>query len=575
MAEMPDGYLDGALLTAALESMPHGFCVWDDELRLVLWNDRYLKVYGFPREHVYRGMSLREICALAVGLGHHPGATVTDVYNEYSAFLALHDEPGVVAVRESLQASRIIKKTFMRSPGVGWVVTHDDITEERRNEEQVRYLARHDMLTELPNRLLFREYMDAAESRIKRGETIAILCIDLDHFKAANDSLGHGGGDAVLKEVGNRLRASCREVDIVARLGGDEFAVMVGPLQQAVDAVPLAKRIVKVMSEPFQIEDRSITIGASIGIAVAPVDAKTADDLLKNADLALYRAKGEGRSTYHFFEPAMDAALQERRAIEAGLRQAMASGDLRLVFQPFLSLPEGRICGFEALLRWYDRERGMIPPSRFVPIAEESALIVPLGEWVLQEACKAAASWPDRVRVSVNLSPVQFRSRNLVSHVASALESSSLSPERLELEVTESVLSAGNDLTLESLHRLRLLGVRITMDNFGTGYSSLSYLRAFPFDKIKIDRSFVHELSKTRDSLAVVRAVIDFGKSLGIATGAEGVETETQLDIVREHGVTEAQGFLFSPPLPANAVRRLFGDEAKRSNAVVGLQNAS
>jgi diguanylate cyclase (GGDEF)-like protein len=503
-------------------------------------------------------MSLRQLCELSIAAGADPGVTADDVHADDRTILTESEGVGVVAVRELVLGDRCIKKTFIRSPGTGWVVTHEDITQERRNEQQIRHLARHDILTDLPNRVLFREYMESVGSRIRRGETIAVLCIDLDHFKAVNDSLGHAGGDAVLREVGNRLRACCREVDIVARLGGDEFAIMAGPLQQAVDAVPLAKRIVSVMSEPFVVDQRNVIIGASVGIAVAPVDANDADTLLKNADLALYRAKSEGRSTYHFFEPAMDAALQERRALEAGLRQAMANGELRLVFQPFLSIVDSRVCGFEALLRWYDNERGTIPPSRFVPIAEESALIVPLGEWVLQQACAAAAAWPDHVRVAVNLSGAQFRSRNLVRHVTAALERSGLSPARLELEVTENVLASGSDLAFETLHRLRLLGVRITMDNFGTGHSSLSYLRAFPFDKIKIDRSFVHDLSKTRDSLAVVRAVIDFGQSLGIATGAEGIETETQFDIVREHGCTEAQGYLFSPPLPSNAVQRLF-----------------
>jgi diguanylate cyclase (GGDEF)-like protein len=474
-----------------------------------------------------------------------------------------------------LQDGRIIMIHHQPMPDGGWVSTHQDITEQRRNEEKVHYLARHDALTDLPNRMLFGEDMEVAEARIRRGESIAVLCIDLDHFKSVNDTLGHAIGDAVLKEVGVRLKACCRGADVVARLGGDEFAVLIGPLRHASSAANLAERIVKAIADPFDIGDHRVLIGASIGIAVSPQDGPDAATLFKNADLALYRAKGEGRSTFHFFEPGMDAALQERRNIEVGLRHALANGQLRLVFQPLVNPDGGQIRGLEALLRWYHPERGTIPPDAFIPVAEDTGLIVPIGEWVLREACAVASTWPKHVRVAVNLSPSQFKSRHLVDQVRDALAAAALAPDRLELEITESLLLGDNQATLRTLHQLRDLGVHIVMDDFGTGYSSLSYLRSFPFDKIKIDRAFVHELATTAgDSLAIVKAVIGLGRSLGISTTAEGVETEAQLDMVRAQGCTEVQGFLFSPPLPSAAVGRLFAG-GQEATMVADLREAS
>jgi predicted signal transduction protein with EAL and GGDEF domain len=360
--------------------------------------------------------------------------------------------------------------------------------------------------------------------------------------------------------VGTRLRACCRQADVVARLGGDEFAALVGPLQRPEDAVIVAENIIRLLGRPFEFQGHMIQIGASVGIAVAPNDGEDTDTLMKNADLALYRAKSDGRGAYHFFEQGMDAALQARRTIEIGLRNALAKGELQLVFQPQFSLRENRVCGLEALLRWTNPQLGSVSPREFIPIAEETGLIVPIGEWVLRQACAAAAAWPEDVRVAVNLSPVQFKSRNLVQQVVSALAAAALDPKRLELEVTESVLLADNESTLKTLHQLRGLGVAISMDDFGTGYSSLSYLRSFPFDKIKIDQSFIHDLSQQEGSLSIVKAVIALGRSLGMSTTAEGVETIAQLKVMRDEGCTEVQGYLFSPPLTATAAARLFSD---------------
>jgi predicted signal transduction protein with EAL and GGDEF domain len=363
----------------------------------------------------------------------------------------------------------------------------------------------------------------------------------------------------VLIGVARRLRETARGTDVIARLGGDEFAILVGPLDNPKHAALIADRIVRSIAQPMLIGDDQIMIGASIGIATAPGDGTDAETLLKNADLALYRAKGEGRGTYHFFEPGMDAALKHRRAIELGLKGALMRDEFRLVFQPLVKLADSRICCLEALLRWDHPERGLIQPPEFIPIAEETGVIVQIGEWVLREACRAAARWPQDVRIAVNLSAAQFKSRRLVGRIADALADAGLDPGRLELEITESLLLADTEPTLAALHELRALGVRIAMDDFGSGYSSLRYLRSFPFDKIKIDRAFIESPGGEDRTTAIISAMIGLGRSLGIATTAEGVETEEQLEAVRREGCEEVQGFLFSPPLPASGIDALLG----------------
>ena len=542
---------------AAVNNMSQGLCMFDAERRLVICNDTYARIYGLPPHLVAPGTSLSAILDHRLSIGIHAGES-KETYLKEAIALVESGREDIVTVE--LRDGRIISVQHHPIAEGGWVSTHQDVTEQRRSEARIHHLARHDSLTDLPNRLMFRETMDGAEQRIKRGEIVAVLAIDLDHFKLVNDTLGHGVGDILLRMVADRLRASCRDGDAVARLGGDEFAILTAALVHAHDAASVADRIVKNMAEPFEIDGNEIVIGASVGIAVAPGDGIRSEALLKNADLALYRAKNEGRGAYHFFEKGMDAALQERRATELGLRQALARGEFRLVFQPLFNLDENRICGLEALLRWYTPERGTIPPQDFIPVAEETGLIVPIGEWVLREACRAASGWPRDVRVAMNLSTAQFRNRNLYSHIKLALDSADLEPSRLELEVTESLLLNESESTLRTLHQLRKLGVRISMDDFGTGYSSLSYLRSFPFDKIKIDQSFVRDVAIKEDSRAIVSAVIGLGRSLGMATTAEGIETEAQLDMVRSQGCTEVQGFLLSPPLPASAIDRLFAE---------------
>jgi diguanylate cyclase (GGDEF)-like protein/PAS domain S-box-containing protein len=444
-----------------------------------------------------------------------------------------------------------------------------DVTERKAAEARIAYMAHHDALTDLPNRVLFHERLDELLARLRRsGGSLAVHCLDLDHFKGVNDTLGHPIGDDLLKAVAARLRRALRDTDLVARLGGDEFAVVQSPVNGPNEAGDLANALIDVASKPYEIHGHEFVVGASIGIALAPNDGVSSDGLLRNADMALYRAKAEGRGTAHFFEPEMDRRIQARRMLELDLRKAFANGELELFYQPLISLDSNAVSGFEALLRWRHPERGMVTPDEFVPLAEEIGLIVPLGEWVLRKACSEAARWPGELKVAVNLSPAQFRNRGVVKAVLSALAHSQLPAGRLELEITESVLLGETEANLTTLHQLRSIGVRISMDDFGTGYSSLSYLRCFPFDKIKIDRSFVSELSERPDCLAIIRAVAGLGMSLGIATTAEGIETNEQLEQVRAEGCTEVQGYLFSPPRPAAELNDLLRQVLPKAVAV-------
>ena len=390
--------------------------------------------------------------------------------------------------------------------------------------------------------------------RARRGEIFAVLCLDLDRFKAVNDTLGHHVGDLLLHQVTERLKANTRETDTVARLGGDEFAIILSGVDQPQDVTILSRRLIEILGEPFEINDHTITIGTSIGIAMLPEDGFDAEELLKNADLALYRAKAEGRSTFRYFESDMDAQMQARRLLELDLRQALTSGQFELFYQPYLSTVTRQITGFEALIRWRHPERGLVPPDSFIPLAEEIGLIVPIGEWVLRTACAEAATWTRPLKVSVNVSPAQFGGFGPVSSVKVALQSSGLDPARLELEITETVLLDDTASTLATLAALKALGVSIAMDDFGTGYSSLSYLRQFPFDRVKIDKSFIANVEKSPEGGMIVDAVTTLCRSLGMATTVEGVETDKQLqDLVRSH-CTHVQGFLFSKPRPAQEI---------------------
>jgi diguanylate cyclase (GGDEF)-like protein len=553
-------------LDAAVNNISQGLCMFDPKGRLVICNAPYARIYNLSDDLVRPGTMLEDILGHLFDTGMH-----SSNFSTRESYITWRH--GVIARGQFEKTivefgTRTILMQHHPMKDGGFVSTHEDITEQRQQEARIQHLARHDALTELPNRAHFLDGMADTEALIERGEMVAVLCIDLDHFKSVNDMLGHSIGDKVLKQASARLWGTTRETDLLARLGGDEFSLLLRPIEKPSDAAAIAERIVKTMTAPFTIDGHQIAIGASVGIAIAPQDGETTDVLMKNADLALYRAKSEGRSTYHFFEKEMDAAIQKRRSIESGLRAALQVDELRLVFQPLVGLKENRVTCLEALLRW--NHGGVdISPAEFIPIAEETGLIVPIGEWVLREACSAAVMWPTEARVAVNLSPVQFKNKRLFETIHGILSETGLPPARLELEITESLMLSDNEQTLQTLHRLRAIGIRISMDDFGTGYSSLSYLRAFPFDKIKIDRSFMRDLETRGDSLAIIKAVIGLGHSLGMSTTAEGVETEEQLRAVREQGCNEVQGFLFSPPLEAALVPALLAkDNRPRLRAV-------
>lgn len=442
--------------------------------------------------------------------------------------------------------------------GVDWTIILEDVTARRTAEAEATERAHLDPLTGLPNRLRLRERLDAALVHLRaRHEGCAVLLVDLDRFKPVNDTLGHAVGDALLGKVADRLRASLRPCDTVARIGGDEFVIVQGPVVGIEETRALARRLVDLVGRTYMVDGHLLTIGASVGIALAPQDGTDADRLLKCADLALYRAKMEGRGGFRFFEAEMDARMQMRRQLELDMRQALGRQEFALHYQPQLSLETNRVTGCEALLRWFHPERGMVSPADFIPLAEEIDLIIPLGEWVIRQACRDAASWPDGIGVAVNVSPAQFKGDRLIEVIVSALASAGLPGHRLEIEITEGVLLKENARTLSLLHRLRALGVRVSMDDFGTGYASLSYLRSFAFDRIKIDRSFVADITRKADGHAVIRAIAGLGRSLGMTTVAEGVETEDQMQRVRSEGCTDVQGYLISRPIPADAIRTL------------------
>jgi diguanylate cyclase (GGDEF)-like protein/PAS domain S-box-containing protein len=550
-----------ALLDAALENMSQGLCMFDADGRILLFNEHYLRMMG-RGDIELEGRLLRDVLRELKASDRWDGDP-----DEFVSHLIVEAREGRCTTNVVVQSARSIR--IVHQPmqgGGGWVATFEDITEWQRAQAQITHMARHDALTNLPNRVLFREQLEQALRLTKRGDKLAVLCLDLDHFKDINDSLGHPIGDALLMEVGRRLISCISEGDTVARLGGDEFAIVqLCGADESNAAVSLASRIVEEISAPYDVGGHQLVIGVSVGISLAPDDGRNPDELLQKADLALYRAKADGRGTYRFFEAGMDARAQARRLLELDMRAALPRGEFEMHYQPIRDVASDTIVACEALVRWRHPMRGLIPPGNFIPLAEETGLIVQIGEWGLRAACHDAAAWPDEIGVAVNLSPVQFKDPNLVAHVMNALAQSGLPARRLELEITESVLLQNSEATLATLHALRRNGVRISLDDFGTGYSSLSYLRSFPFDKIKIDRSFVEDVTSRDDSLAIVRAVTGLGRSLGIVTTAEGVETTAQLELLRREGCTQAQGYLFSKPCPAAEVRKLF---AQRQSAV-------
>jgi diguanylate cyclase (GGDEF)-like protein len=479
LAAVNELILHNARMATALDHMSQGLCMFDVDKKLIVCNAQYTRMYGIPPEDVQPGTPFRQILQNRLDNGQFTVGNPLDYIAERMAAVA----EGKASVKvHHLTDGRLIAISHCPLEDGGWVATHDDITDIRRIEAQVAHMAHHDALTDLPNRVLFRDELGRALERIRPGEHLAVLCLDLDQFKSVNDTLGHPVGDVLLREVAHRLRKGTRGRDLVARIDGDAFAILQGAIKGPESAKALAEHIVNSLRQPYEVDGHQVVIGTSIGIAVAPTDSGDADQLLKLADMALYRCKLEGRGMYRFFEPEMDARMQARRALELDLRKALVNGELEIHYQPIVNIQTDRVSGFEALLRWTHAERGSVPPSEFIPLAEDIGLIGQVGAWVLKKACAEAAKWPADVQLAVNLSPAQFRGRALVLDVLAALEHSGLPANRLELEITETVMLQATGPTLATLHSLRELGVHISLDDFGTGCSSLSHLHEFPFD---------------------------------------------------------------------------------------------
>jgi diguanylate cyclase (GGDEF)-like protein/PAS domain S-box-containing protein len=534
-------------LDAALGNMSQGLCLFDSENRLKVVNRRFCEIYDLPLDSAKPGLTFREILELRIAAGVHEGKSVSDLMAEQIAFVSQR-KSGVY--HQELTGGRVVAIVHQPMEDGGWVATYEDITERRHSEARIAFMARHDALTGLPNRTLFGEKIDEAIASAGREGGFAVLSFDLDRFKQVNDTLGHHVGDELLRLAAKRLLHCAAEVDTVARLGGDEFAIVQRRVDGPEAAANLAHRAIEALSAPYDVVGHRITIGASIGISLSSGEGLTRDKLLKSADIALYRAKADGRGTWRFFEAEMDARLQARRALELDLRDALERNEFELYYQPIYDLTHDRIGGFEALLRWRHPTRGLVMPAEFITLAEEIGLIIPIGEWVLRRACAQAREWPSHINLAVNVSAVQFKASSLIETVQSAVTAAGLAPRRLELEITESVLLADNVATLAILHTLRGYGIRIAMDDFGTGYSSLSYLRAFPFDKIKIDQSFVRDLEASDGAGPIVRAIHTLADCMSMRTTAEGVETYEQLKWLRDEGCHEAQGYYFSRPVP-------------------------
>jgi diguanylate cyclase (GGDEF)-like protein len=539
----------------AINNMSQGLCFFDAAHRLIVCNKRYIEMYNLPADRVGPGMLLSEIVDMRFEAGSFP-AMSREEYLHWRTKVAVSADPtdSIVELRDG----RTFKIRHRPMPNFGWVATHEDITEQRQAELKIEYMAHHDALTDLANRVLLNRRLESALDRIVEPEMLAVHHLDLDQFKAVNDTFGHPAGDKLLKIVAGRLRGLVRETDTIARMGGDEFVIVQVPVADPTEATSLAQRIIAAMSEPFDLDGHQAMIGASVGIATGPGDGLSPDKMLRNADLALYRAKGDGRGTFRFFEPAMDLQMQTRRVMEQELRRALLAGEFELYYQPVVDLASNEIISFEALIRWNHPKHGLVAPAAFISLAEEIGFIIPIGEWVIRQACATAARWPGDLRVAVNVSAAQFRNSGLLQLIVSALAASGLAPTRLEIEITETVLLQNRDTTLAVLHQLRALGIRIAMDDFGTGYSSLTYLQSFPFDKIKIDRSFVKGIDSNTGSLNIVRAVAALANGMGMTAAAEGVETHAQLARIVASGCTEMQGYLFSQPLPAAEIEELF-----------------
>jgi diguanylate cyclase (GGDEF)-like protein len=530
---------------AALNNMSQGLCMFDAALRVVVANQRFAEIYGLRPEQVTPGTTLRQILEARMANGDFSGLSADDFFKKG------FDEASEL---ETLPDGRVVSILRHWLPDGGVLTTHEDITDRRQSEAKIAFMAHHDLLTGLANRTYFMEKIQEAGARLRRrGEPFTVFMLDLDRFKDVNDSLGHPAGDALLKELARRLKSALRETDVLARLGGDEFAILQsGEADERDEAIALAVRIIDIVAVPFELDGRKVSVGTSIGIALAPQDGIEPDELLKKADLALYRTKSEGRNGFNFFHTEMTAEADARHQLENEMREGLARDEFVLHYQPVFDAETREPRGAEALVRWRHPRQGLIAPDRFIPLAEDTGLIVQLGEWILQKACADAVSWPGDIKVAINLSSVQFRKGDLFDIILCALVDSGLPPERLELEITESVLLENEANYRQVLQQLKNIGVSIVLDDFGTGYSSLGYLTTFPVDKIKIDKAFTQGLIERAECAAVIASVLTLARGLDIATTAEGVESEEQYDMLRAAGVNLVQGYLFASPCPAS-----------------------
>ena len=536
------------ILEVTLENVAHGLCMFDAAQRLILSNRRYAEMYGLTPELTVPGTTFRRILE---AWGTTDRITAGSGVDQRIADAA-RNEPFDAVNR--LPNGRVIAVTHQPILDGGWVAIHQDVTDRLRDEEKVTFMARHDLLTGIANRTSFMEKLEANAAGLRQHQApFSVFMLDLDHFKNVNDSFGHPAGDALLKEITIRLRSMLRDTDVIARLGGDEFAIIqVGEKNQRAAAMAIAERIIDLLTEPFEINGKMVSIGASMGIALAPANGCEPDALIKKADLALYRTKQDGRNGYRFFDEHMTAEAEARYQMESDLRAALAADALEVHYQPILDVRTRKLFGVEALARWRHPVKGDISPAEFIPLAEETGLIDRLGQWVLHKACSDAMKWPADIKVAVNISPLQVRKSNLFDIVLCVLADTGMPPHRLELEITETTLLENEPSHLAAMHQLKKLGVAISLDDFGTGYSSMSYLTMFPFDKIKIDRSFTRNMPHRTDCAAIVSSVLALAAGLDLPTVAEGVETEQQFDMLQKSGVQYVQGFLFGRPCRAS-----------------------
>jgi len=541
-------------LDTALNNMSQGLLLFDSSGRLLMCNDRYRQMYGLSDEILKPGCTLEELLEYQ----NRAESGFRDAGNDRAELTAILASGKAGEKVVELTDGRSIAVARQPLAGGGWVETHEDITQRRHAEKRIAFMAHHEMLTGLPNRTAFTEHLASTLAEATAAQaTFAVLCLDLDRFKEINDVFGHSTGDALLVEVSARLRTACGDA-FLARLGGDEFTLVLADGQQPAAAEILAERLQAALGDEVEVDGHQLRVSLSIGVAIFPVDGSDGNTLLANADATLYRAKAEGRGSVRFFEAEMDKRLRERRALQHDLRSALERDEITLHYQPLARIG-GEITGFEALAGWQHPKKGLVPPNTFIPLAEETGLIMPLGEWILRNACHEAASWPRPLQIAINLSPIQFQQGDLAGLAHAVLLETGLAPSRLELEITEGVLIGDFSRAVSVLRRLKALGIRIAMDDFGTGYSSLSYLQSFPFDKIKIDRTFIANLNRNPQSSAIIRAVIGLGHGLDLPVVAEGVETQEQIAFLTREACDEAQGFLLGAPCPIEDYAELVG----------------